>query len=160
MQRHTNIGPGNESWSREISHEPFSNESLLSAIRDAIERSRVKLDSETEIRALRARFAAPTRFERQVTTLLIFGMLNKQVGCETGMCAAEIARSELSLAFPEIVPPATCARQGLPVTSDAHDLPTNAVFKNLRTISESSATRFPRRNYRHASKAIGLADHQ
>jgi FixJ family two-component response regulator len=61
---------------------PFSNESLLSAIRNAIERSRVKLDSETEIRALRARFAALTKRERQVMTLLVSGMLNTQVGYE------------------------------------------------------------------------------
>ena len=50
---------------------PVSNESLLSAIRNAIERSRVKLDSETEIRALRARFAALTERERQVMRELV-----------------------------------------------------------------------------------------
>jgi len=64
---------------------PVSNESLLSAIRNAIERSRVKLDSETEIRALRARFAALTERERQVMTLVVSGMLNKQVGYELGI---------------------------------------------------------------------------
>jgi FixJ family two-component response regulator len=64
---------------------PFSNESLLSAIRNAIERSRTKLDSETEIRALRARHSALTKRERQVMTLLASGMLNKQVGYELGI---------------------------------------------------------------------------
>jgi FixJ family two-component response regulator len=64
---------------------PVSNESLLSAIRNAIERSRVKLDSETEIRALRARFAGLTERERQVMTLVVSGMLNKQVGYELGI---------------------------------------------------------------------------
>src|ERR1700690_3825372 len=35
----------------------------------------------------------------------------------TETCAPAIARSERSLTLPEIVPPATCARQALPVTS-------------------------------------------
>jgi FixJ family two-component response regulator len=64
---------------------PFSNESLLSAIRNAIEHSRVKLDSEMEIRALKARFAALTMRERQVMTLVVSGMLNKQIGFELGI---------------------------------------------------------------------------
>ncbi|SRR6266567_2237135 len=64
---------------------PVSNESLLSAIRNAIERSRGKLDSETEKRALRARFAALTARERQVMKLVISGMPNKQVGDELGI---------------------------------------------------------------------------
>jgi FixJ family two-component response regulator len=64
---------------------PFSNESLLNAIRNAIERSRVKLENETEIQALRARYSALTTRERQVMTLIISGMLNKQVGDELGI---------------------------------------------------------------------------
>src|ERR1700722_9675174 len=35
----------------------------------------------------------------------------------TATCAPAISRPELSLTLPEIVPPATCARQALPVTS-------------------------------------------
>jgi FixJ family two-component response regulator len=64
---------------------PFSNESLLSAIRSAIERSRIKLESEMEIRALRAHYSALTMRERQVMALLVSGMLNKQVGDELGI---------------------------------------------------------------------------
>jgi FixJ family two-component response regulator len=64
---------------------PFSNEALLGAIRNAIERSRVKLDNETEIRKLRARYSALTMRERQVMTLVASGMLNKQVGDELGI---------------------------------------------------------------------------
>jgi FixJ family two-component response regulator len=64
---------------------PVSNESLLSAIRNAIERSRGKLDSETELGALRARFATLTARERQVMKLVISGILNKQVGDELGI---------------------------------------------------------------------------
>jgi FixJ family two-component response regulator len=63
---------------------PF-NEALLSAIRNAIERSRVKLDNEREIRKLRACYSALTMRERQVMTLVASGMLNKQVGDELGI---------------------------------------------------------------------------
>ena len=64
---------------------PFSNESLLSAIRNAIERSCVKLDSEAQIQALRAHYSALTMRERQVMTLVVTGMLNKEVGDELGI---------------------------------------------------------------------------
>ncbi len=64
---------------------PFSDESLLGAIRNAIERSRVRLGNEAEVRALRARYALLTMRERQVMTLVISGMLNKQVGGELGI---------------------------------------------------------------------------
>ena len=64
---------------------PFANESLLSAIRNAIERSRVKLESEMEIRTLRALYSALTMRERQVMALVVSGMLNKQVGDELGI---------------------------------------------------------------------------
>jgi len=64
---------------------PFSNETLLSAIRSAIERSRLKLDSEALVEALRSRYSALTMRERQVMTLVVTGMLNKQVGDELGI---------------------------------------------------------------------------
>jgi len=61
---------------------PFSNESLLRAIRSAIERSRLRLDSEAQIQTLRARYSALTTRERQVMTLVVTGLLNKEVGDE------------------------------------------------------------------------------
>lgn len=64
---------------------PFSNVTLLSAIRNAIERSRVKLDSETQLQTLRAQYSALTLRERQVMILVVSGMLNKQVGDELGI---------------------------------------------------------------------------
>src|ERR1700733_12034299 len=60
----------------------------------------------------------------------------------TATCAPAIARPELSLTLPEIVPPATCARQTLPVTSaiavthaTLKELETNGARIGLRTIS-------------------------
>jgi len=64
---------------------PFSNESLLRAIKNAIERSRLKLDSEAQIQVLRARYSVLTIRERQVMALVVTGMLNKEVGDELGI---------------------------------------------------------------------------
>jgi FixJ family two-component response regulator len=64
---------------------PFSDNELLSAIRAALERSRVALSREAEMRALRDRYASLTRRERQVMALVVSGLLNKQVGGELGI---------------------------------------------------------------------------
>ena len=64
---------------------PFNHDVLLSAIRQAIERSRAALDREAEIRAIRECYASLTRRERQVMDLVVSGRLNKQVGGELGI---------------------------------------------------------------------------
>jgi len=64
---------------------PFSDDALLSAIRDALERSRVALTREAEMQSLRNRYASLTDRERQVMTLVVSGLLNKQVGGELGI---------------------------------------------------------------------------
>ena len=64
---------------------PFSDEVLLSAIRHAIERSRIALDREAEMLALRDCYASLTRREREVMALVVSGLLNKQVGGELGI---------------------------------------------------------------------------
>jgi FixJ family two-component response regulator len=64
---------------------PFGDEALLSAIRQAIERSRAAFDQEQEVRALRARYESLSRREQEVMTLVVAGRLNKQVGFELGI---------------------------------------------------------------------------
>jgi FixJ family two-component response regulator len=64
---------------------PFSDDVLLDAIRQAIERSRVALDGEAEMRGLRDRYASLSGRERQVMALVAAGLLNKQVGSELGI---------------------------------------------------------------------------
>jgi FixJ family two-component response regulator len=64
---------------------PFSDDALLNAIRQAIERSRVALGNEAEMQALRNCYAALTHRERQVMALVVSGLLNKQVGGELGI---------------------------------------------------------------------------
>ena len=64
---------------------PFSEEALLSAIRQALERSRVALGQEAEIRVFRNCYASLSPREREVMALVVSGLLNKQVGGELGI---------------------------------------------------------------------------
>jgi FixJ family two-component response regulator len=64
---------------------PFNDDVLLSAIRAALERSRVALSLEAEMRVLRDRYASLSQRERQVMELVVSGLLNKQVGGELGI---------------------------------------------------------------------------
>ena len=64
---------------------PFGDDVLLSAIRHAIERSRVALGHEAEMQVLRDRYASLTPREREVMAFLASGLLNKQVGSELGI---------------------------------------------------------------------------
>ena len=64
---------------------PFSDETLLSAIRQAIDQSRAVLDQQREIKRLRDRYASLSRREQEVMALVVIGKLNKQVGFELGI---------------------------------------------------------------------------
>jgi FixJ family two-component response regulator len=64
---------------------PFNDDVLLAAIRAALERSRVALSLEAEMRVLRDRYASLSQRERQVMALVVSGLLNKQIGGELGI---------------------------------------------------------------------------
>jgi FixJ family two-component response regulator len=64
---------------------PFKDDVLLDAIRGAIERSRVALRQDSEMRVLREGYASLTPREREVMALVVSGLLNKQVGGELGI---------------------------------------------------------------------------
>ena len=64
---------------------PFRPDVLVSAIRDALERSQVVIARETELRGLRESYASLSPRERQVMDLVVAGLLNKQVGGELGI---------------------------------------------------------------------------
>ena len=64
---------------------PFSDEVLLNAIRQALERSRAALGHKVEIENLRQCYGSLTHRERQVMALVVSGLLNKQVGSELGI---------------------------------------------------------------------------
>jgi FixJ family two-component response regulator len=64
---------------------PFKDDVLLDAIRGAIERSRTALRVDSEMRTLTHCYQSLTPREREVMTLVISGLLNKQVGGELGI---------------------------------------------------------------------------
>jgi FixJ family two-component response regulator len=64
---------------------PFSDDVLLSAIRQAVERSETALGYEAEMRILRDRYASLSGREREVMALVVAGLLNKQVGSDLGI---------------------------------------------------------------------------
>ena len=64
---------------------PFGDEALLSAIRTPIDRSRDALSHEAALRTLRERHTSLSRREREVMTLVVSGLLNKQVGDHLGI---------------------------------------------------------------------------
>jgi FixJ family two-component response regulator len=59
---------------------PFGEGALLCAIRGALERSRVALGRETQMRVLSDRYTSLSQRERQVMVLVVSGLLNKQIG--------------------------------------------------------------------------------
>jgi len=64
---------------------PFDEDSLLRAIRNAIDHSEAALRDEAELQALRDCHASLSRREREVMTLVVAGLMNKQVGGELGI---------------------------------------------------------------------------
>jgi FixJ family two-component response regulator len=61
---------------------PFKDDVLLEAVRGALERSRVALRFDSEMGALRNCYESLTPRERQVMSLVVAGLLNKQVAGE------------------------------------------------------------------------------
>src|SRR5262249_47188616 len=64
---------------------PVEDDVMLKVIRTAIKQSRAALRHDSEVQALRERYASLSTRERQVMELVVSGMLNKQVGSELGI---------------------------------------------------------------------------
>lgn len=64
---------------------PFDEAALLGAVRYAIERSRASLRDEAEMGVLRNKVASLSPREKQVMSLVVTGLLNKQIGGELGI---------------------------------------------------------------------------
>jgi FixJ family two-component response regulator len=64
---------------------PLDDDALVSAIRNALQRSSLALAQNAEMQELRDRYASLTSRERQVLALVVSGLLNKQVGGELGI---------------------------------------------------------------------------
>jgi len=113
---------------------PFRNEVLLTAIRQALERSRVALLQDEELQGLRDRYASLSLREQEVMALVVRGLLNKQVAAELGITEFTVKthRSRIMLkmkagSLAELVEMAgrlrrtvTSRRQGLDLSLDSH----------------------------------------
>jgi FixJ family two-component response regulator len=63
---------------------PFRDQDLLDAIRVALEQDRAMRDREKDVTELRNRFESVTPREREVISMVVAGMLNKQIAGELG----------------------------------------------------------------------------
>ena len=63
---------------------PFRNQDLLDAIQVALERDRSRRQQESDLAVLRERFELLSPREREVVTMVVSGMLNKQIAAQIG----------------------------------------------------------------------------
>jgi len=63
---------------------PFRDQDLLDAIHIALERDRTWREEERKVKELEARFQSLTRREQEVITMVVSGMLNKQIADRLG----------------------------------------------------------------------------
>ena len=65
---------------------PFRDQDLLDAVRIALERDRARRENEKEVTDLQQRFDSLTSREQQVISMLVSGMLNKQIAGRARHC--------------------------------------------------------------------------
>ena len=63
---------------------PFQDQDLLDAIHQGLDRDRVRRQQQSGLAELRRRYEALTAREREVMSLVVTGMLNKQIASELG----------------------------------------------------------------------------
>lgn len=63
---------------------PFRDEDLMDAMRQALDRDRLNRQQQSEVAELQKRYESLTAREREVMSLVVAGMLNKQVAFELG----------------------------------------------------------------------------
>ena len=73
-----------KSGALEFLTKPFDDQHLLDTIHQALERDQSALRQQQELSTLQDRYATLTPREREVMTLVVSGMLNKQVAAELG----------------------------------------------------------------------------
>jgi FixJ family two-component response regulator len=69
---------------------PFRDQDLLDAIHQALQRDSAAREQQTEIHELKQRYQSLTVREREVMTLVVCGMLNKQIASEIGASEATV----------------------------------------------------------------------
>jgi RNA polymerase sigma factor (sigma-70 family) len=69
---------------------PFRDQDLLDAVRVALDRDRARREQETEMADLRRRFDSLTSRELEVVSMVVAGMLNKQIAAELGTAESTV----------------------------------------------------------------------
>jgi FixJ family two-component response regulator len=69
---------------------PFRDQDLLDAIQQALKRDRKAREQRTEIEELHTRYFSLTSREREVMTLVVAGLLNKQIAGDLGTSEASV----------------------------------------------------------------------
>ncbi len=69
---------------------PVRDQDLLDAVRIALERDRARREQEKEVADLRHRFESLTSREQQVISMLVSGMLNKQIAGQLGTAESTV----------------------------------------------------------------------
>jgi len=69
---------------------PFRDQDLLDAVRIALEQDRARREQEKEVSHLQQRFDSLTSREQQVISMLVSGMLNKQIAAELGTAESTV----------------------------------------------------------------------
>ena len=69
---------------------PFRDQDLLDAVRVALDRDRTRREQEKEVTDLRRRFESLTSREQEVASMVVAGMLNKQIAAELGTAESTV----------------------------------------------------------------------
>lgn len=69
---------------------PFRDQDLLDAVRVALDRDRARREREKEITDIRGRFDSLTSREQEVASMVVAGMLNKQIAAELGTAESTV----------------------------------------------------------------------
>ncbi len=69
---------------------PFRDQDLLDAVRIALERDRARREEEKEVMVLQRRFDSLTSREREVISMVVSGMLNKQIADQLGTAESTV----------------------------------------------------------------------
>jgi FixJ family two-component response regulator len=79
-----------KSGAMEFLTKPFRDQDLLDAIQQALERDRIAQKEQADVHDLQERHRGLTTREQEVMTLVISGMLNKQIASEIGASEATV----------------------------------------------------------------------
>ena len=69
---------------------PFRDQDLLDAVRVALERDRARRKQDKEVADIRQRFDSLTSREQEVVSMVVAGMLNKQIAAELGTAESTV----------------------------------------------------------------------